>query len=99
MPYAKNIACMRMDYLMRQYLEPLSLEISPDSLSQGEPAIRQAIALQLYAQNIFTLGQARRLADLSVWEFQKLLAQHKIQRHYDETDLEQDIQEIQTGSW
>jgi hypothetical protein len=29
---------------MRQYLEPLNLEISPDSLSQGEPAIRQAIA-------------------------------------------------------
>jgi predicted HTH domain antitoxin len=80
-------------------LGPLSLEISPDSLSQGEPAIRQAIALQLYAQNIFTLGQARRLADLSVWEFQKLLAQHKIQRHYNEADLEQDIQEIQTGSW
>jgi hypothetical protein len=44
MPYAKNIACMRMDYLMRQYLEPLSLEISPDSLSQSEQAIRQAIA-------------------------------------------------------
>jgi hypothetical protein len=29
---------------MRQFLEPLNLEISPDSLSQGEPAIRQAIA-------------------------------------------------------
>jgi predicted HTH domain antitoxin len=82
---------------MRQFLEPLSLEISPDSLSQGEQAIRQAIALQLYAQNIFTLGQSRRLADISVWEFQQLLAQHKIQRHYNETDLEQDIQGIQIG--
>jgi hypothetical protein len=40
MSYAKNIAFIN---LMRQYLEPLSLEISPDSLSQGEPAIRQAI--------------------------------------------------------
>jgi predicted HTH domain antitoxin len=82
---------------MRQFLEPLSLEILPDSLSQGEPAIRQASALQLYAQNIFPLGQARRLADLFVWEFQQLLAQHKIQRHYNEIDLEQDIQEIQIG--
>jgi predicted HTH domain antitoxin len=61
--------------------------------------MRQAIALQLYAQDIFTLGQARRLADLSVWEFQTLLAQHKIQHHYDETDLDQDIQEIQARSW
>jgi hypothetical protein len=43
MLYAKNIAVMRIACRMRQYLEPLSLEISPDSLSQGEPAIRQAI--------------------------------------------------------
>jgi predicted HTH domain antitoxin len=78
MPYAKNTACIRMDYLMRQYLEPLSLEICPDSLSQGEPDIRQAIALQLYAQNIFTLGQARRLADLSLWEFQQALPSRAI---------------------
>jgi predicted HTH domain antitoxin len=73
--------------------------MTPDPLSQGEEAIRQAIAQQLSAQDIFTLGQARRLADLSVWEFQTVLAQHKIQRHYNETDLDQDIQEIQTGSW
>jgi hypothetical protein len=36
---------MRMDDLMHQSLEPLSLEISPNFLSQGEPAIRKAIAL------------------------------------------------------
>jgi hypothetical protein len=41
MTYAENIAFMN---LMRQYLEPLNLEISPDSLSQGEAAIRQAIS-------------------------------------------------------
>jgi predicted HTH domain antitoxin len=51
---------------MRQSLDPICLEISSDSLNQGEQAIRQALALQLYAQNIFTFGQARRLADLSV---------------------------------
>jgi hypothetical protein len=42
MPYAENIAFMN---LMRLYLEPLSLEISPDSLNQGEPAIRQVVRL------------------------------------------------------
>jgi predicted HTH domain antitoxin len=84
---------------MRQYLEPVSLEISPDSLIQGEQAIRQAIALQLYAQKIFTLGQARRLADLPLWEFQQILGQHKIQRHYDEIDLAEDIKEIQASAW
>jgi predicted HTH domain antitoxin len=84
---------------MSKFVEPISLEISPDSLSQGEQAIRQEIALQLYARDIFTFGQARRLANLSVWEFQQLLVRHKIQRHYDETDLAQDIDIIETGFW
>jgi predicted HTH domain antitoxin len=84
---------------MRQSLDPISLEISPDSLNQGEQAIRQALALQLYAQNIFTFGQARRLADSSVWEFQRLLAQHNIQRHYSEIELVEDADAIETGTW
>lgn len=65
----------------------------------GEQAIRQEIALQLYDQNIFTFGQVRRLANLSVWEFQQLLGQQKISRHYTEMDLADDIGSIKTGSW
>jgi predicted HTH domain antitoxin len=84
---------------MRQSLDPICLEISSDSLNQGEQAIRQALALQLYAQNIFTFGQARRLADLSVWEFQQLLAQHNIQCHYSEIELAEDADAIETGIW
>jgi predicted HTH domain antitoxin len=76
--------------IMRQFPDPINLEISPDSLSQGEQSIRQTLALQLYAQDIFTFGQARRLADVSVWEFQQLLAQHNIQRHYSEIELAED---------
>lgn len=46
MPYAKGIRVhLRTDCQMRQFLEPLSIEISPDSLSQGEQAIRQAIPI------------------------------------------------------
>lgn len=84
--------------VMSKFIEPIKLEISPTSLSQGEQAILQEIALQLYAQNIFTLGQARRLANLSVWEFQKLLGQKNIQRHYNEIDLAEDMDAIQAGS-
>jgi predicted HTH domain antitoxin len=84
---------------MSKFVEPINLEISPASLSQGEQAILQEIALQLYAQNIFTFGQARRLTNLSVWEFQQLLGQKNIQRHYNETDLAQDISTIKTGFW
>ena len=85
--------------MMSKFVEPINLEISPASLSQGEQAILQEIALQLYAQNIFTFGQARRLANLSVWEFQQRLGQQNIQRHYNETDLAEDIEAIQSGSW
>jgi predicted HTH domain antitoxin len=77
---------------MSSFIQPINLQISPDSLNQGEQAIRQELALQLYAQNIFTFGQARQLANLSVWEFQQILGQNKIERHYDKTDLAQDLE-------
>ncbi|MHC5827089.1 MAG: UPF0175 family protein, partial [Nostoc sp.] len=60
---------------MSQFVSSINLQLSSDSISQGEQAIRQEIALQLHDQNIFTFGQARRLANLSVWEFQQLLGQ------------------------
>ncbi|MDZ7994539.1 MAG: UPF0175 family protein [Nostoc sp. EfeVER01] len=84
---------------MSQFVSSINLQLSPDSISQGEQAIRQEIALQLYDQNIFTFGQARRLANLSVWEFQQLLGQQKISRHYTEMDLADDIESIKTGCW
>lgn len=80
-----------------RFIQPINLQISPDSLNQGEQAIRQELALQLYAQNIFTFAQARQLANLSVWEFQQILAQNKIERHYNEADLNQDIEIINAG--
>lgn len=80
-------------------VKPLSLQISPETLNQGEQAIRQEIAIQLYSENIFTFGQARHLANLSVWEFQKLLGEKKVSRHYDEADLEQDMATIDMGNW
>jgi predicted HTH domain antitoxin len=82
---------------MSSFTQSINLEISPDSLNQGELAIRKELAIQLYAQNIFTFAQARHLANLSVWEFQQLLGQHKIDRHYNEADLYQDIETINRG--
>ena len=82
---------------MSQFIQPINLQISPESLNQGEWAILQELALKLYAENIFTFSQARHLANLSVWEFQKLLGQNKIERHYNEADLAQDIEIIEAG--
>ncbi|AFZ60464.1 hypothetical protein ACOWPH_19675 [Anabaena sp. PCC 7938] len=44
----------------------INLQLSSDLINEGEQAIRQELALQLYDQNIFNFGQARRLANLSV---------------------------------
>lgn len=82
---------------MSNFVDSIQLEISPDTLNQGEQAILREIALKLYARNIFTFGQARRLANLPVWEFQQLLGQHHIERHYSETDLAEDIDTIRAG--
>lgn len=82
---------------MNTFIQPINLQISPDSLNQGEQAIRLELALQLYPQNIFTFAQARHLANLSVWEFQQVLGKHKIERHYNEADLAQDIETINAG--
>ncbi|WP_414542257.1 UPF0175 family protein [Nostoc sp. CCY0012] len=82
---------------MVSFTLPLNLQISPNSLNQGEQAIRIELALQLYAQNIFTFAQARHLANLSVWEFQQILGRSKIERHYNEADLAQDIETINVG--
>lgn len=75
----------------------INLQLSSDLINEGEQAIRKELALQLYEQNIFTFGQARRLANLSVWEFQQLLGNRKIQRHYTEVDLLEDVKTIQEG--
>jgi predicted HTH domain antitoxin len=80
-------------------VKPLNLQISPETLNQGEPAIRQEIAIQLYSKYIFTFGQARHRANLSVWEFQKILGEKKVSRHYDEADLAQDMTTIEKGDW
>jgi len=77
----------------------INLRVSPESLNQGEQAIRQEIAVQLYAERIFTFGQSRHLAHLSVWEFQKLLGQKEISRDYGEEDLAEDIANVQAGEW
>ena len=80
-------------------VKPLNLQISPETLNQGEQAIRQEIAIQSYSENIFTFGQARYLANLSVWEFQKILGEKKVSRHYDKADLAQDMTTIEKGDW
>ncbi len=60
--------------------------------SEMERELRRELALALYERGALALGKARVLADMTRWEFEELLGQRKIARHYTTADLEEDIQ-------
>ena len=65
-----------------------SVRIPPDEV---EDEIRKELAASLYARKALSFGKARKLARLSTWQFQQLLAKHKISRHFHDADLSEDI--------
>jgi len=76
----------------------LTLEVSGETLEavklppgEVEREFRRELALGLYQRGILSLGKARLLAQTTRWEFEELLGQRAIQRHYTEADLEEDI--------
>ena len=56
-----------------------------------EQELRKELALALYRRGTLSLGKARVLAQLTYWEFDELLGQREITRHYAKADLEEDI--------
>ena len=49
------------------------------------------LALALYQRGALSLGKARKLARKTRWQFEELLGERRIFRHYTERDLEEDI--------
>ncbi len=71
-----------------------TLEVSQDILDSARLTIndlKTEIAVSLYAQGRLSVGKARELADMSLWEFRQLLAFRRIPPHYDVSELEQDM--------
>jgi predicted HTH domain antitoxin len=70
------------------------IEIPQDILDSARiklPDIKVELALLLYTQNRLSIGKARELANMSLWEFRQLLGTRKIQVHYDINDLKDDV--------
>ncbi|TVR07854.1 MAG: UPF0175 family protein [Phormidium sp. GEM2.Bin31] len=80
-------------------MQAINIQIPIELIEQGETAVLEKIAIQLYENQIFTFGQARRLLNCSVWEFQKLLGENHVVRQYDQEDLAEDIEGIKSGLW
>ena len=59
---------------------------------EREEAVKRELALSLYARGILSFGKARDLAGVSRREFQRLLGEREISRHYTEAELDEDIE-------
>ncbi|MBI5472655.1 MAG: UPF0175 family protein [Ignavibacteriae bacterium] len=58
---------------------------------KSEQELRVEIALLLYAQEMLSFGQARKLAGMDAIEFEQLLFTRKIPNAYSEHDLDSDL--------
>ena len=62
-------------------------------LPEGErsDALKEELAVSLYARDILSFGKARSLAGLSKREFHDLLGEREIPRHYGDAELAEDL--------
>ena len=70
------------------------IEIPQDILDSARiklPDLKVELALLLYSQYRLSIGKARELADMSLWEFRQLLGSRKIPTHYEVEDLHNDV--------
>ncbi len=79
-------------------MKEMTLTIAPEVLAAtrlpyGEinREFRKELALALYQRGALALGKARVLAQMTRWEFDALLGERRIVRHYTEADLDDDI--------
>ena len=62
-----------------------------DSARLTPSELKVEMAVHLYKEGRLSLGKARELADMTLWEFRQLLASRGVSPHYDEAELDQDV--------
>ena len=73
-----------------------ALRLPPDTLCvQAE--LHQELTLALYQRGILSSGKACDLARVTRWEWEALLGERKIPRHYADDELDQDIAYATSG--
>ena len=71
-----------------------ALKLPPAEIEQE---LKKELALALYQRGALSLGMARQLSEMSLWEFEELLAKRRITRHYSEEDLQEDLDHARDG--
>jgi predicted HTH domain antitoxin len=59
-----------------------------------EKHIKQELALLLYEKEFLTLMQAAELAEMHFLDFQMLMKENNVYLHYDERDLQTDLDNL-----
>jgi predicted HTH domain antitoxin len=75
-----------------------TIEVPQDILDSARlttTELKVEMAVYLYAQKRLSIGMARDLANMPLWEFRHLLASRHVPPHYDVPDLEEDIATLQ----
>ncbi len=62
-----------------------------DSARLSVAELKVELAVALYAQQRLSIGKARELAGLSLWESRQTLASRRVAPHYGVADLDEDI--------
>ena len=73
------------------------LEIPRDVLDSSRltlAELKTELAVHLYSQGRLSIGKARELAGLSLWEFRQILGARKIPPQYDVEDFQEDLETL-----
>ena len=76
----------------------VQIDIPEDILDSARLTIAELkaeIAVSLYASGRLSVGKARELAEMPLWQFRHLLASRGIHPHFDERDLLDDVPTLQ----
>jgi predicted HTH domain antitoxin len=69
--------------------------LSPSSVSLE---VRKEVALALYTRGLVSAGKAAEFAQVTRQDFEELLASRRIERPYDEEELERDLAWAKKGT-
>ncbi len=65
-----------------------ALRLPPDTAAAE---LQRELAVALYQRGALSSGKAAALAGMTRWEWEELLGERKIPRHYTDEDLDRDI--------
>jgi predicted HTH domain antitoxin len=65
-----------------------------DSARLTVPELKVELAVLLYQQGRLSIGKARELAGMSLWQFRQLLGSRKIGPHYSIEEYREDLETL-----